>query len=72
VTHLRKTMLEELQRRNFSGHTIRYYIRTVEDFARHFNCPPDCLGPRHIREYKPNYFKNGSCHQVRSPSVWQP
>jgi len=19
-----------------------------------------------------NYFKNGSCHQARSPSVWQP
>jgi len=26
-------MLEELQRRNCSEHTIRYYIRTVEDFA---------------------------------------
>ena len=36
-------MLEELQRRNFSEHTIRYYIRAVEDFARHFNCPPDRL-----------------------------
>ena len=57
MTHLRKTMLEELQRRNFSGHTIRYYIRTVEDFARHFNCPPDCLGPRHIREYQAELFQ---------------
>jgi integrase/recombinase XerD len=57
VTHLRKTMLEELQRRNFSGHTIRYYIRTVEDFARHFNRPPDRLGPRHIREYQAELFQ---------------
>jgi hypothetical protein len=56
VTHLRKTMLEELQRRNFSAHTIRYYIRTVEDFARHFNRPPDRLGPRHIREYQAELF----------------
>jgi integrase/recombinase XerD len=52
VTHLRKTMLEEPQRRHSSEHTIRYYIRTVEDFARHFNRPPDRLGPRHIREYQ--------------------
>src|SRR6516164_2687476 len=57
VTHLRKTMLEELQRRNFSRHTIRYYIRTVEDFARHFNRRPDRLGPRHIREYQAELFQ---------------
>ena len=57
MTHLRKTMLEELQRRNFSAHTIRYYIRTVEDFARHFNRPPDRLGPRHIREYQVELFQ---------------
>ena len=57
MTHLRKMMLEELQRRNFSAHTIRYYIRTVEDFARHFNRPPDRLGPRHIREYQAELFQ---------------
>jgi hypothetical protein len=34
VTQLRKMMLEELQRRNYSQHTTRQYIRTVEDFAR--------------------------------------
>src|SRR5438309_10912351 len=45
-------MLEELQRRNYSQHTTRYYIRTVEDFARRFNLPPDRWGPRHIREYQ--------------------
>jgi site-specific recombinase XerD len=45
-------MLEEHQRRNYSQHTTRYYIRTVEDFARRFNRPPDRLGPRHIREYQ--------------------
>src|SRR5262250_1666607 len=50
-------MLEELQRRNFSRHTIRYYIRTVEDFARRFNCPPDRLGPRHIREFQAELFQ---------------
>jgi integrase/recombinase XerD len=57
VTHLRKMMLEELQRRNYSQHTTRGYIRTVEDFARRFNRSPDRLGPRHIREYQAELFQ---------------
>ena len=52
MTRLRKMMLEELQRRNYSQHTTRYYIRAVEDFARRFNRPPDRLGLRQIREYQ--------------------
>ena len=47
-------MLDELQRRNFSEHTIRYYIHTV---ARRFHCRPDRLGPRHIREYQAELFQ---------------
>jgi integrase/recombinase XerD len=57
VTHLRKMMLEELQRRNYSENTTRAYIRTVEDFARRFRCSPDRLGPEHIREYQAELFK---------------
>src|SRR5215469_3392029 len=45
-------MLEELQRRHYSEATISYYLRKVEAFARHFHCPPDRLGPQHIREYQ--------------------
>jgi integrase/recombinase XerD len=56
VTHLRRIMLEELQRRHYSEATTRYYIRAVEAFARHFQCPPDRLGPRHIREYQAQLF----------------
>ena len=52
MTHLRKMMLEELQRRNYAQHTTRSYIHTVEDFARRFHCSPDRLGLRHIREYQ--------------------
>jgi len=57
VTHLGKLMLEELQRRNYSEETIRSYIHAVEDFSRRFNCPPDRLGPRHIREYQAELFQ---------------
>lgn len=57
MTHLRKMMLEELQRRNYAETTTRHYIRTVEEFARRFNRPPDRLGPRHIREYQAELFQ---------------
>ena len=50
-------MLEELQRRHYSQNTIRCYIHTVEDFARRFNCSPDRLGLRHIREYQAELFQ---------------
>jgi hypothetical protein len=30
VTHLRKMMLEELQRRNFAKTTVQYYLQAVE------------------------------------------
>src|SRR5260370_13331672 len=50
-------MLEELQRRNYSEDTTRFYIRIVEDVSRRFNRPPDGLGPRHIREYQAELFQ---------------
>src|SRR5712664_2742671 len=50
-------MLEELQRRNYAETTIDCYLRTVEDFSRHFKCSPDRLGPRHIREYQAELFQ---------------
>jgi integrase/recombinase XerD len=56
VTHLRKMMLEELQRRNYAETTISSYIRIVEDFSRSFQRPPDRLGPKHIREYQAELF----------------
>src|SRR6266567_45576 len=49
VTHLRKAMLEELQRRNMSQITARIYLRAVEEFSRYYNVPPDQLGPEHIK-----------------------
>ena len=58
MTQLRKLMLEEIQRRNFTESTRRAYLRIIEDFARHFHRPPDQLGPDHIREYTAHLFRD--------------
>jgi site-specific recombinase XerD len=57
MTHLRKMMLEELERRNYTQTTTRVYLQTIEDFARYFKRPPDQLGPEHIREYQAYLFR---------------
>jgi integrase/recombinase XerD len=58
VTELRKMMLEELERRNYSEATKRAYVRTIEDLARYFKRPPDQLEPEHIRQYQAYLFRN--------------
>src|SRR5579863_10169982 len=50
-------MLEELERRNYSAGTIRYYVRFVERFAQHFGKSPDQLGPDHVRIYQSYLLK---------------
>jgi integrase/recombinase XerD len=52
VTHLRRMMLEELQRRNYSAITTRNYLRVVTDFAKHFGKSPDKLGLNELRTYQ--------------------
>jgi hypothetical protein len=34
-------MLEDLQIRNYSPSTVKSYVRSVADFAKHFNRSPD-------------------------------
>src|SRR5688572_6468048 len=58
MTELRKRMLEELQRRNFSPTTIRYYVRVVEDFARYFGKRPDRLTAGQMRTYHLHLIQN--------------
>ena len=52
MTQLRKQMLEELQRRNYSQTTVNSYLRIVAAFAKHFGRSPDQLGPEQIRTYQ--------------------
>ena len=57
MTQLRKKMLEELQRRNYSHRTAKTYVRIVRDFAEYFHQPPDKLGPEQIRQYQAHLFQ---------------
>jgi integrase/recombinase XerD len=52
MTNLRKRMLEELQRRNYSSETIRAYLFAVKDFATYFGKRPDLLRQEHLRQYQ--------------------
>ena len=52
MTRLRRMMLEELQRRNYSAITTRNYLRVVADFAKYFGKSPDKLGLNELRTYQ--------------------
>ena len=62
---LRRRMLEDMQRRNYSPHTIDGYLRYAAQFAKHFGTSPDRLGPAHIRTYQLHLL-----HQQASKSVF--
>lgn len=57
MTRLRKMMLDELERRNYTQTTRRAYLCAVEQFAKHYHRPPDQLGLDHIREYQAHLFR---------------
>jgi len=57
VTHLRKMMLEELGRRNYSRMTVRTYVKTNANLARYFKRPPNQLGPSQLRQYQAYLFR---------------
>jgi integrase/recombinase XerD len=52
MTALRQRMLEDLRIRNYAPTTVACYIRSVAEFAQHFNKPPDQLGSEEIRSWQ--------------------
>jgi len=58
VIHLRKIMLEELQRRNYSDGAIRHHLRAAEEFPRYFGKPPDQLGLASLRTNRTYLLKD--------------
>src|SRR5215831_19272683 len=52
MTPLRQRMLEDMQLRNYSAHTMRAYLHCVADFAKHFRTSPAHLGPEQVRTYQ--------------------
>jgi len=53
VTHLRKMMLEELQRRNYTDLPRVPYLRVIEDLARYFTVHPINSSGTHSRVHGP-------------------
>jgi integrase/recombinase XerD len=52
VSPLRQRMIEDMTVRNFAANTQVSYVRQVSLFARHFDKPPEQLGPEEIRAYQ--------------------
>ena len=52
MTSLKQRMLEDLRIRNYAPSTVQCYIRSVAEFAKHFNKSPDHLGPEEIRKWQ--------------------
>jgi integrase/recombinase XerD len=52
MTSLRQRMTEDMQVRNLALNTQTSYVQQVSLFARHFDKPPEQLGPEDIRAYQ--------------------
>ncbi len=59
MTQLKKKVLEELERRNYSKATARAYVGAIRRFAEHFHRSPDQLGGEQIREYQLHMVERG-------------
>src|SRR5687767_2932578 len=51
MTPLRQRMIEDMQLRNLSPHTIEAYVLAVKQFANHFKRSPEQLSGQDVRQY---------------------
>ena len=65
MTHLRKMMLEELQRRHYSEATTRYYIRKVKLSLDISGALPTAWAHSTFGNIKLIFSQNGSCHPAQ-------
>ena len=59
MTQLRKRVLEELERRNYSKATAHAYVGAIRRFAEYFHRSPDQLGLDHVRDYQLQMIERG-------------
>jgi integrase/recombinase XerD len=52
MTPLKQRMLEDLHIRNYAPSTVRCYVRSIAEFAKHFKKSPEHLGPEEIRKWQ--------------------
>jgi len=52
MTALRQRMLEDLRICDYAPTTVSSYIRSIAEFAQHFNKSPDQLGAEEIRSWQ--------------------
>jgi len=68
VAHLRKMMLDELMRHDYTQSTAEAYIHALEEFATYFHRSPDKLEvsqfqPDLLKQRKPACFER---HRIRA------
>jgi hypothetical protein len=71
MTQLRRMMLEELQRPNYSEVTTRNYLRVVTDLARHFGKSQTSSDRTTFETTKPTCSKGASWHPALRSIRWQ-
>ncbi len=57
MTQLRKKVIDELDRRNYSKATLRAYVGAIQQFAEYFHRSPERLGTEHIRQFQVHLFQ---------------
>ncbi len=65
MTHLRKRLLEEIERRNYTQATAHAYVAAVRRFAEYFHRSPEELGREHIRQYQLDRIE----HNIKPHSI---